>query len=192
MRTYVRCVLRTRQLLTAGLAVAAIAGAAVAPGAASAAICAGPSAEPGETSGAVLTRALLCTINAERHRHGLQGVRQNARLQAAARRHSRDMVARRYFSHTTPEGATLSQRVWRTGYLRSARSWTVGENIAWGAGSLGSARAVVRAWMHSPGHRRVLLWATFDQVGIGVARGAPRRLGRPAVTYTADFGVTRR
>ena len=193
VRTYVRWVFSARQLITAGLAVAAIAGAAASPDAASAATCAGASAEPGEASRAVLTRALVCAINAERHSHGLQAVRPNARLQAAARRHTRDMVAKRYFSHTTPEGATVSQRVRRTGYLRSARSWTVGENLAWGAGPLGSARGVVQAWMHSPGHRRVLLWPSFDQVGIGVARGAPRPLRRRAVTYTADFGgATRR
>jgi uncharacterized protein YkwD len=191
MRTYVRCVFSARQLIAAGLAVAAIAGSAASPDAASAATCAGASAEPGEASRAVLARALLCAINAERHRHGLQGVRPNARLEAAARRHSRDMVARRYFEHTTPEGVTVFQRVRRAGYLRSAGRWTVGENLAWGAGPLGSARGVVRAWMHSPGHRRVLLWRSFDQVGIGAVWGAPRPLRGPAVTYTADFGVTR-
>jgi uncharacterized protein YkwD len=176
--------------MAAGLAAAAIAGAAVSPGEASAATCAGASAEPGEASRAVVTRALLCAINAQRHSHGLRAVRSNSRLEAAARRHSRDMVANRYFSHSTPAGSTPADRVRRTGYLRSARSWTVGENLAWGAGPLGSARGVVRAWMHSPEHRKVLLWPSFNEVGIGVARGAPRRLRRPAMTYTADFGVT--
>src|ERR687892_1051804 len=146
VRTYVRCVFSARQLIAAGLAVAAIAGAAASPDAASAATCAGASAEPGEASRAVLTRALLCAINAERHSHGLRAVRPSTRLEAAARRHSRDMVARRYFEHTTPEGSSPADRVRGTGYLRSAHTWTVGENLAWGAGSLGSPRGVVRAW----------------------------------------------
>jgi uncharacterized protein YkwD len=181
-----------RQLLAAGLAAAAVFGAAASPNQAAAATCAGASAEPGEASRPALARALLCAINAERHRHGLPGVRPNARLEAAARRHSRDMVAGRYFSHTNRTGSRPADRVRRTGYLRSAHSWTVGENLAWGAGSLGSARGVVQAWMHSPGHRKVLLWPTFRDVGLGVALGAPRPLHRPAVTYTADFGVKRR
>jgi uncharacterized protein YkwD len=181
-----------RQLLAAGLATAAVFGAAASPDQAAAATCAGASAEPGEASRAVLSRALLCAINSVRHRHGLPGVRPNADLEVAARRHSRDMVASRYFAHVNPAGSSPADRVRRTGYLRSAHRWTVGENLAWGSGSLGSARGVVHAWMRSPAHRKVLLWPTFRDVGLGVAPGAPRPLDRPAVTYTADFGVKRR
>jgi uncharacterized protein YkwD len=185
-------VFSSRQLLAAGLAVAAIFGATGSPDQAAAATCAGASAEPGEASRATLARALVCAINAERQSHGLGAVRQSSRLERAALGHSRDMVARHYFEHTTPEGSTVSQRIRRTGYLSSARRWMVGENLAWGAGSFGAPRHVVQAWMHSPGHRHVLLLPSFREVGVGVAWGAPRRLGRRAVTYTADFGVTRR
>jgi uncharacterized protein YkwD len=126
-------VFSSRQLLAAGLATAAIFGATASPDQAAAATCAGASAEPGEASRATLARALICAINTERHRHGLGVVRQNSRLKRAALGHSRDLVARQYFEHTTPEGSTVSQRIRRTGYLGSARRWIAGENLAWGA-----------------------------------------------------------
>jgi Cysteine-rich secretory protein family len=125
-----------RQLVGAGLAAAAVFVAASSPDQAAAATCAGASAEPGEASRATLARALICAINTERHRHGLGVVRQNSRLKRAALGHSRDLVARHYFEHTTPEGSTVSQRIRRTGYLGSARRWIAGENLAWGPGRI--------------------------------------------------------
>ena len=67
----------------------------------------------------------------------------------------------------------------------------MGEDLAWGAGRRGSAQGIVRAWMHSPEHRKVILTASYREVGIGLVWGAPRRVSLPAATYTADFGFTR-
>ena len=183
--------IRFRQTTLAVLAAATLT-LPLAAGEASAATCAGASASPGQASRVDLSQAMLCEINVVRRSHGLGAVRANRRLERAARRHSRDMVKHRYFSHTTPGGVTMVQRIRRTDYLRHAHAWTVGENLAWGAEGLGSVRSVVRAWMHSPEHRMVLLTPSFTEVGIGVVLGAPRRLHRPAATYTADFGVKRR
>jgi uncharacterized protein YkwD len=69
------------------------------------------------------------------------------------------------------------------------RSWSLGENIAWGSGELASPAAIVRSWMHSSGHRRNILDGGFRNIGIGVASGAPADVqGQPAATYTTDFG----
>ena len=147
-----------------------------------AATCASATAKPSMT---------LCLINVQRHGHGLPALRLNARLSRAARAHSRDMVRGRYFSHTTPEGLSFADRIRGTGYLRASRQWLVGENLAWGWRGRDSARRIVRAWMHSPPHREVMLNPSFREVGIGIVSGVPRPLPPGGATYTADFGVTR-
>jgi uncharacterized protein YkwD len=43
-------------------------------------------------------------------------------------------------------------------------------------------------WMNSPGHRANILSASFREVGIGVALGAPRVGDHPAATYATEFG----
>lgn len=43
----------------------------------------------------------------------------------------------------------------------------LGENIAYG---YPSAAAVMRGWMHSPGHRRNILNRRFTKIGLGVAQ----------------------
>jgi uncharacterized protein YkwD len=145
-----------------------------------AATCASANAKPAVT---------LCLINAVRHNHGVPAVRLDPRLSRAARAHSRDMVRRRYFSHTTPEGLSFADRIRGTGYMRAARRWYVGENLAWGWRGHGSAGRIVRAWMHSPPHREVMLNPSFREVGIGIVSGVPRPLPPGGATYTADFGV---
>jgi uncharacterized protein YkwD len=68
--------------------------------------------------------------------------------------------------------------------------WTVGENLAWGTGTLASPRATVDAWMHSADHRENLLDRGFADVGIGIAAGAPEELvaDESGGTYVTDFG----
>jgi uncharacterized protein YkwD len=82
-------------------------------------------------------------------------------------------------------------RVRSTAYLASANGWALGENIAWGAGSLATPTATVRAWMHSAGHRHNILTGRFSEIGIGVVPGAPVALPADmnAATYTTDFGT---
>jgi len=175
----------------AGL-VAVVAGAlALAPSAS--AHCPDAGATANRASNRQLVRATLCLLNARRTKHRLRRLRLDRGLSNAARRHSRDMVRRGYFSHTSLSGATFVDRIERSGYLRGARTWMLGENLAWGAGSRSSAARIVRAWMRSPGHRANMLTARFRHVGIGIVAGGPRWLGRvPAATYTTDFGFKRR
>jgi uncharacterized protein YkwD len=62
----------------------------------------------------------------------------------------------------------------------------VGENLAWGAGRLSRARAIVRRWMASPGHRENLLHPGYRLVGVGALRGSFS--GYPAaLMITTDF-----
>jgi uncharacterized protein YkwD len=157
-----------------------------APAASAAGGCSGASASLATASKRSLVRATLCRLNAERARRGVHPLRLNRRLAAAAQRHSRAMARRHFFSHDSVNGASFLDRIRGTGYLRGARSWSVGENIAYGSGSLSTPRAIGRAWMNSPGHRANILSPSFRSVGIGIAAGTPD--GGEGATYTTDFG----
>ena len=61
-----------------------------------------------------------------------------------------------------------------------------GENLAWGVGSRATARAIVRSWLASPGHRANLLRPSWERIGIGSRTGT--FLGYAGATVvTADF-----
>ena len=79
-------------------------------------------------------------------------------------------------------------RISATSYLPCNCSWRVGETLAWAAKGRGTPSAIVRAWMHSPAHRHVLLDGQLKNVGIGLIWGSPSNPGARAATYTADFG----
>jgi uncharacterized protein YkwD len=134
--------------------------------------------------------ATLCLLNRARAQAGLRPLRLNGRLSYAARRHSHDMVARRYFAHDSLNGATPFQRMRATHYVPRDASWWLGENIGWGSGTLASPAALVNAWMHSPMHRANILSRHFREIGIGIAVGAPSHAfaGQGGATYTTDFG----
>jgi uncharacterized protein YkwD len=154
------------------------------------AACSGADAMPSDANGAKVRKATLCLLNKQRRAHGLSSLRGNGKLRGAATDYSKLMVRLSFFSHVSPTGSTLQSRVQGTHYLDGARSWSIGENIAWGTGSLGTPRGIVRAWMNSPGHRANILNGSFRDIGIGVATGAPVALGAAAGggTYTTDFG----
>jgi uncharacterized protein YkwD len=135
--------------------------------------------------------AVLCLHNRERAARGLAPLKENAKLRRAAQGHSGDMVAGGYFAHDSLSGEDMADRILRTGYARG-QGWSLGENIAWGTGSLGTAAEIQEAWMESPGHRANVLRRQFREIGIGIAVGAPVDSGgQQGATYTADFGVRR-
>jgi uncharacterized protein YkwD len=136
--------------------------------------------------------SIFCLVNRERARNGENPLRADAHLRAAAQHHSDDMAAREYFEHEAPGGETLLDRLHASGYLYSSRiGYVVGENIAWATLTLATPRAIVEAWMASPGHRANILDTSFRDTGIGVAPSVPRSLGegQQGAMYTQDFGV---
>jgi uncharacterized protein YkwD len=132
--------------------------------------------------------ATLCLLNRVRARHGAPPLRMNPKLSHAARKHSRDMVQRRYFAHDSPEGRSAFDRMRATRYVPRDASWVLGENLGWGSGSLAEPMALVRAWMRSPGHRRNILDRRFRDIGIGIVPNAPVGGYDDGATYTTDFG----
>lgn len=152
--------------------------------------CLHAGAHAGQVSRRALARATLCLLNKQRRLHHLKDLKMSKRLGRAARGHSVEMARVHYFSHNSFSGASFLDRIRRSGYLHSARRWSVGENIAWGSGGLSTPRSIVRAWMHSPGHRANILQPSFRSIGIGISLGAPVRIAaRSAATYTTDFGM---
>jgi uncharacterized protein YkwD len=143
--------------------------------------------EPGEVRAALLRKAALCLIARERAKRGLRPVRRVPALERAAAMQVRDMLRRRYFGHVSPTGRDVGGRAAAVGYLRGARSWTVGEVLAWLIRPRPTPKSIVRAWMKSPGHRAVLLGPSFRDAGIAMAAGNPRTRGGGA-TWAAVFG----
>lgn len=159
--------------------------------ASAAAPCAGADIVPSTANVATVKSATLCLLNQERASRGRSKLSSNGQLAKAAQSFSASMVRRRFFDHVSPSGSTLDGRVRRgTSYLRGrVRSWSLGENIAWGSGARSTPAQIVRSWMNSSGHRRNILDRRFRHIGIGVAAGAPDDVqGQPAATYTTDFG----
>ncbi len=138
------------------------------------------STSPGPGGGAVSTPMLAQVValtNAERERVGLSPLGLDPMLAAAADAHSRDMAARGYFAHTSPDGRTVSDRVVALGYRYSR----VAENIAAGQTT---AEEVVTGWMNSPGHRANILIPQLRQIGVGYATG-----GEFGTYWTQVFGT---
>jgi uncharacterized protein YkwD len=146
--------------------------------------CPGGDMEPTAVALDVSEHATFCLINRERTTRGVRALRRNARLDLASARHARAMAARNFFEHGNFVG-----RIRSANYLRGARGWRLGENIAWGSGSLGTPEEIVDAWMHSPGHRANMLNRSFREIGIGIARGTPNRSYDDGATYATDFGT---
>jgi uncharacterized protein YkwD len=136
--------------------------------------------------------SVLCLINRVRGHYGQQPLRYNVDLRSSATAHSRDMVAKGYFSHYAPGGSSPLARVARTGYTYGAGRAMVGENLGWGIGARnGSPMAVFMSWMRSPEHRANILDPRFRDFGVGVARGAPMGRFGTAGTYTLDLGTAK-
>ena len=154
--------------------------------ASAAAPCAGADLVPTVANAAQVRQATLCLLNVERTSRGRQPLRANSGLALAGRRHARDMVRRRYFAHASRSGSGFDDRIRSAGYLRGARGATIGENLGWGSGTLASPKAIVRAWMASPGHRANILRPAFREVGIAVVARTPG--GRGGATYATEFG----
>jgi uncharacterized protein YkwD len=147
---------------------------------------------PAARNDAKVEAAVLCLLNGERRDHGLGPLKVNSKLGKAAVVQAQDMVKRRYFSHENPEGRNSTDRIKAAGYMRSGGRWTVGENLAWGAGELASARALMNAWMNSPPHRANILRPAFREIGLAIAMGTPKEgKGAPGATVATTFGVIR-
>lgn len=165
---------------TAIAAPAAAAPAGSAPLIASAARC--PDQTDPEASPAAQVRAMRCLTNFARRGRGLPALAGSATLDRAAGRKSADILRCGEFSHEAC-GREFTYWMQRFGFPRNCAS---AENIAWGSGSLGSARNIFRAWIGSPGHRANIL-GRFEEIGIGLRVGNLEG-NRGAHVWTQELG----
>ncbi len=125
-----------------------------------------------------LEKRVLSLVNEERRRAGQSRLDTDPLLGEAARAHSADMAKRNYYSHVSPEGTTVGDRVV---VVAGDAFAAVGENIAWGQEN---PIQVVTAWMRSPGHRANILHTSYTHLGVGVATAR-----RGALVWTQNFGI---
>jgi uncharacterized protein YkwD len=117
---------------------------------------------------------LVAYVNQIRAKYGRSPLRESGSLRRSSRRYAAWMLRHDYFGHRSTISASHSFR-------------RVGETLAEHSGWSSGWRWVVRAWMHSSEHRRILLSSSFNWIGVGRARG---RMGSSrATTWVAHVGA---
>ena len=128
-------------------------------------------AGPGHTAGAGGhdndPAALLALVNSYRVDQGLSPLTADSRLDMAAQRHAEAMAAQGFFSHRTPAGQGLRERLAAAGYAFLLAA----ENLAHGQAD---AAAAFAAWRDSPGHDRNMRLAAARRAGVGLVRQLKR------------------
>ncbi len=109
----------------------------------------------------VSSQALLEETNAQRVADGQKPLTLNQQLMDAAAAKAKDMVARDYWSHNTPDGKAPWIFIDQTGYGYQK----AGENLAYG---FGTSKETITGWMNSPAHRENILDPTYREVGFGI------------------------
>lgn len=110
------------------------------------------------------TQAIVELTNTERLKAGLNVLKVNPKLTAAAQAKAADMFLKNYWAHNAPDGTEPWNFILNSGYSYLH----AGENLA---RDFNSAPRVVEAWLKSPSHRANLLSSKYDEIGIAVADG---------------------
>jgi uncharacterized protein YkwD len=138
-------------------------------------------------------KQLAAAINTVRKHHGVRSLKLVPGLMRSAGKHSLQMACQGYFAHSSPNGASFTTRV-KSFYSAGGSSYFLaGENLLW-AQPQATPLQVVKRWLASPGHRRVLLSRQWRVFGVGVVsstHGAGIFAGHRVLLVTADFAVKR-
>ncbi|MEV7012715.1 CAP domain-containing protein [Streptosporangium sp. NPDC051022] len=135
-----------------------------------------PAPTPTSTQGTSAQDEVLRLTNVERRAGNCAPLKNDPQLRSAAQSHSQDMASKNYFSHTSLDGRTMTDRIKASGFSPMS-AWA--ENIAWGQRTPAD---VVEAWMNSEGHRRNIMNCAYTHLGVGMAT-SPR-----GPYWTQDFG----
>lgn len=156
--------------------------------------CKGAELVPTADNLATVLAATNCLVNQRRKSAGLTQLKGEVKLRRMGERFASSMVRESFFDHTSPDGTTFERRLKASAYAAGRRSWSGGENLAWGTGSKATPSAIVSAWMASPGHRKNILGRGYRDTGIAIAIGAPDPsvgADAAAATYVQEFGSRR-
>jgi uncharacterized protein YkwD len=105
-------------------------------------------------------KEMLETVNVERIKRGIVGLSSDQTLTIIARDHSRDMLIRKYFSHVTPDGKTLKDRL----AVFSVQYSAAAENLAFAP----TVQIAHTGLMASEDHKKNILDPSFSKIGIGI------------------------
>jgi uncharacterized protein YkwD len=130
-------------------------------------------------------QAMLCLTNYARAQAGATQLEPTAELEESAADKSGDILRCDSFSHYAC-GREFTYWMRETGYL-SAECWRAGENLAWGAGELGTVTSIFRAWLRSTAHRENIL-GDYTQIGINLKVGKLEGT-RGVHVWTQHFGL---
>lgn len=107
---------------------------------------------------------LIEMTNDYRLSRDLQPLAINPRLTQAAVNKAQDLLAKNYFSHTSPEGRRFSEWIKEVNY----RYFYVGENLAI---DFDSNENLFEAWLDSPLHKKNILRPQYQEIGIAALSG---------------------
>lgn len=108
--------------------------------------------------------AIIELTNRQRQNAGLNLLKENKLLDAAAAAKAADMFARDYWAHNTPDGIEPWSFISNSGYSYLH----AGENLA---RDFRDPASVVTAWMNSASHKDNLLSPKYQDIGIAVVDG---------------------
>ena len=104
-------------------------------------------------------------INTERENAGLGALTTNPKLNQSAELKLKDMIAKQYFDHVSPDQKGISDLGDEVGY----KYIIMGENLAYG--DFRDDKSLVEAWMESPLHRANILNPKYSETGLAVGKG---------------------
>lgn len=95
----------------------------------------------------------------------LSPLKENLYLNISAKKKLDDMFQNQYFEHDSPNGIGVGDLGKEAGY----EYILIGENLA--MGNFKSDKAILEAWMNSPGHRANILNNKYTDIGVAVGSG---------------------
>lgn len=108
---------------------------------------------------------VIIETNIVRVKNKLSDLTENKLLNLSAEKKLKDILAKQYFEHVSPEGVGIENLSNEVGY----EYILIGENLA--MGSFKNDKDLVDAWMGSFGHRKNILKPSYTEIGVAVARG---------------------
>ena len=128
----------------------------------------------------ITAEELINLTNSKRAEQGLPTLTVNAVLSQAAQAKGADMIAKNYWAHTSPDGATPWGWFKNAGY----KYLYAGENLA---RDFGDPQSLVNAWMNSATHRENIMSNRYKEIGIAVIHDTFQ--GQPTTLVVQLFGT---
>lgn len=150
-----------------------------------------PASSVQAVSADINAQELIKLTNLARKQNNIPELIINQKLETAALEKARDLLAKNYFAHTSPNGRPFYRWIQEADYQYQS----AGENLAI---DFITNKAVVKAWMESPGHRDNILNQEFKEIGMATVAGQldqkntimiVQLFGQPLTELTAARGT---